>query len=91
MSHTDQNTPATKADIVQLRAEMNHQYDDLKETLRDSETKLLKAFYTFAESNQTRLAAIETDSDAVKKRVGILEERVLDLERKINFPNHPQQ
>ena len=48
----DQNAPATKADVAQLRAEMNHQYDDLKETMRDSETKLLQAFYSYAESNQ---------------------------------------
>ena len=52
------NEPATKADVAEvkqdlamLRAEVRHQYDDLKETLRDGETKLLKAFYTFAESN----------------------------------------
>jgi hypothetical protein len=56
------NGPATKADVAEvkqdlamLRAEVRHQYDDLKETLRDGETKLLKAFYTFAESNQARL------------------------------------
>jgi hypothetical protein len=56
------NEPATKADVAEvkqdlamLRAEVRHQYDDLKETLRDGETKFLKAFYTFAESNQARL------------------------------------
>src|ERR1035437_6317004 len=57
--------PATKGDlqeavqgaVEQLRSEMNHHYDNLKETLRDSEPKLLKAFYSFAESNQHRLAA----------------------------------
>jgi hypothetical protein len=76
--------PATKADLQQA-------FDDLVERIADSETKLLKAFYSFAESNQTRLASIETESDAVKKRVGILEERVLDLERKVNFPNLPPQ
>jgi hypothetical protein len=47
----DLNEPATKGDLLQLRSEMQHQYDDLKETLRDSETKLLQAFYSFAESN----------------------------------------
>jgi hypothetical protein len=50
----DPNAPATKNDlqgaVQQLRSEMQHQYDDLKETLRDSETKLLQAFYSFAES-----------------------------------------
>jgi len=45
----------TKQDIAQLRSEMQHQYDDLKETLRDNETRLLQAFYTYAESNQKRV------------------------------------
>ena len=80
-----------KQEAEMLRSEVHHVHDTLLERIADSETKLLKAFYSFAESNQTRLAAIETDSEAVKKRVGILEERVLDLERKVNFPEHPQQ
>jgi hypothetical protein len=58
----DLNAPATKGDlqgaVEQLRSEMHQQYDDLKETIRDSETKLLKAFYSFAESNQQRLAQV---------------------------------
>jgi len=101
MRRTDMDNslqPATKGDVAEvkqqvemLRSEMNHIHDVLVERIADSETKLLKAFYTFAESNQTRLATIETDSEAVKKRVGILEERVLQLERKVNFPNHPTQ
>jgi hypothetical protein len=61
----DLNAPATKGDIQgavqgaveQLRSEMQHQYDDLKETIRDSETKLLQAFYSFAESNQAAACA----------------------------------
>jgi uncharacterized protein YdhG (YjbR/CyaY superfamily) len=80
-----------KQDIEMLRSEVHHVHDSLIERIADSETRLLKAFYTFAESNQTRLAVIETDSDAVKKRVGILEERVLELERKVNFPQPPPQ
>ena len=62
----DSNAPATKGDlqgavhgaVEQLRSEMHQQYDDLKETIRDSETKLLKAFYSFAESNHQRLAQV---------------------------------
>ena len=80
-----------KQDIEMLRSEVHHVHDALVERIADSETKLLKAFYTFAESNQTRLASIETESSAVKKRVGVLEDRVLELERKINFPNQPSQ
>jgi hypothetical protein len=35
--------PATKADLMQLR-------DDLKETMRDMQTQMLKALYGFAQS-----------------------------------------
>jgi hypothetical protein len=65
----DQNAPATKSDIgaldrtiehfdqkiEQLRSEVNHSYNDLAETIRDSETKLLQAFYAYAASNDKRL------------------------------------
>lgn len=57
------NEPATKADlkaldekidqkIEMLRGEVNHDYNDLKETIRDAQTEVLKAFYGFAESNR---------------------------------------
>ena len=69
MAENDPSTPATKGDIQQLhaemqqemqqlRAEMQHMYNDLVEGISDSETKLLKAFYTFAETNQQRLAQV---------------------------------
>lgn len=51
----DSNAPATKGDILQLRSEMNHQYDDLKETLRDSETRLLQAFYGYTQTTDAKL------------------------------------
>ena len=40
-----------KTDIEQLRSEMNHGYNDLVERITDAETRLLKAFYSFAETN----------------------------------------
>lgn len=45
--------PATKADLQSLK-------DELVEAMHDTETRLLKAFYDFAESNQKRLGATET-------------------------------
>jgi hypothetical protein len=56
----DRNTPATKGDledlrgelrteISMLRSEMHHSVDDLKQTLRDSQTELLKVFYNYAQ------------------------------------------
>jgi hypothetical protein len=83
--------PATKQDLAILRSEMSHQFDDLKETFRDSQTELLKAFYSFAESNQKRLAEMETESAAIKSRLATIEDRLLQVERKVNFPNPPSQ
>ena len=57
----DDKAPATKADIAMLRSEMQHLHDALIERIDDRETKLLQAFYSFAQSNQTRLATVETD------------------------------
>ena len=98
----DQNAPATKSDLAaletrleqkfdQFRAETNHQYDDLKETIRDAQTEVLKAFYSFAESNRQRVAQLEGNQGALITRIGTLEDRMLELERKINFPNQPPQ
>jgi hypothetical protein len=98
--------PATKADLQQLgesakadlqqlgeqlRSEFQHGFDDLKETMRDGQTEILRAFYSFAESNQTRLTGTERESAALKERIGILERRLTEVERRVNFPNHPTQ
>jgi hypothetical protein len=34
-----------------LRTEVPHGYNDLRETLRDSQTELLKAFYSFGQTS----------------------------------------
>ena len=80
-----------KQDITILRSEMNHQFDDLKETFRDSQTELLKAFYSFTESNRHRVGQVETSQAALITRIGVLEDRILEIERKVNFPHHPTQ
>jgi hypothetical protein len=51
----DERIKALDEKIEMLRNKVHHGYDDLKEVLRDSETKLLQAFYGFAQSNQERL------------------------------------
>jgi hypothetical protein len=94
--------PATKQDLAEvrqelrqdmaiLRSEMNHQFDDLKEAFRDTQTELLKAFYSFTESNRQRVTQLEGNQAALITRIGVLEDRMLELERKVNFPHHPTQ
>ena len=98
----DQNAPATKADITelrsevkqdigelrsemkedigQLRSEVNHGYNDLVERMADSETRLLKAFYDFAQSNQQRVTLLEGNEAAIRGRLATLEDRLLQVE-----------
>ena len=74
------NNHVTKADLKALR-------DELIEAIRDVETKLLKAFYGFAESTQERISNNEGATDGLKNRLATLERRITDLEKRVNFPH----
>jgi len=82
--------PATKADIQQLRSEFQHGFDELKESMRDGQTELLRAFYSYARSNDERVAAVEQESEPVRKRLAILESRITEVERRLNLPPSSQ-
>jgi hypothetical protein len=80
------DAPATKQDIEPLRSEIRHIYNDLVERITDGETRLLKAFYGFVESNQKRLGEIEGNEAALRSRLGTLETRLLEVEKRLNIP-----
>jgi hypothetical protein len=80
------SAPATRQDVKQLRAEMNHGYRDLAERITDSETRVLKAFYAYAESNQKRTEQLEDTDVRLLRRIGTLEERLLQVEKRLNLP-----
>jgi|HubBroStandDraft_1064217.scaffolds.fasta_scaffold36197_4 hypothetical protein len=93
----DRNAPATKGDIAgleqkfdekfgQLRGEMNHNFADLAQRISDRETRLLKAFYDFAESNQKRMTEIEVSQSALRNRLATIEDRLLQIEKRLNLP-----
>lgn len=69
------NQPATKADIEGLRGQ-----------IRDSQTKLLTAFYEFAKVNQNRLSELEGTDAVLKRRIGSIEDRLLEVEKRLNMP-----
>ena len=77
---------ATKQDIEQLRSETNHQYNDLVERITDAETRLLKAFYNFGQTNSKRMTGVEDNEAAIRSRLGILEDRVMEVEKRLNMP-----
>jgi hypothetical protein len=69
-----------------LRSEMHHMHDALVERIVDSETKILQAFYTFAQANQQRFAQVEGNAHALGTRVATLETRRLEVEKRLNMP-----
>ena|ERR1700733_7527307 len=69
-----------------LRAESNHSYHDIIERISDSETRLLKAFYTYAQATNQRVTELEGNEAAIRSRLATLEDRILEVERRLNMP-----
>ena len=93
----DRNDPATKADITtvneridMLRSEFQHSFDELKETMRDAQTELLKAFYNYAQSADAKLKEGEVADFLIRGRLTAMESRQTDMERRLITPP-PQQ
>src|ERR1035438_3547064 len=95
------NTPATKADLEQLRSDLRsemkelgerlssesqHAFDDLKETFRDGQTELLKAFYSYAQSTDLKLKDAQTSDIFLRERLDVLESRIIDVEKRLKIP-----
>jgi hypothetical protein len=87
------NAPATKQDIIELKEEMaiarsenHHMYDDLRVTMRDIQTEILKAFYSFGQSNNKRIAEVEGNESALRSRVATIEDRLMEVEKRLNIP-----
>jgi hypothetical protein len=60
--------------------------DQIREAAHETETKVLEAFYAFAESNNRRLGQQELASASLTNRVSTLENRVLEIEKRLNIP-----
>ena len=78
--------PATKQDIAMLRSEMQPMYDSMVETVRDVQTELLKAFYSFGQSNNKRMTELEGNEAAIRSRLGTIEDRLMEVEKRLNIP-----
>ena len=70
----------------QLRTELNNGYNNVVERITDSETRILKAFYSFAQSNSKRMTELEGNESAIRSRIGTIEDRLMEVERRLNIP-----
>jgi uncharacterized coiled-coil protein SlyX len=79
--HDDNNLPATKQDLTELRADVDRRFDQLRdeltEAMRDMQTEVLRAFHAWARPLEIRLRALPQ----IEERLGLLEERVGAIER----------
>lgn len=75
-----------KQDIEQSRAESRHEFDDLRETFRDGQTELLRAFYSYAQSTDAKLKESEIADMLLRSRLSAVESRVTEIERRMNQP-----
>jgi hypothetical protein len=71
----DRSAPATKGDVL-----------DILEAMRDIQTELLKAFYTYAQSTDLKLKETEIADFTARQRIPAVESRVTDLEKRFNMP-----
>ncbi|MGD1072737.1 MAG: hypothetical protein ABSB15_21660 [Bryobacteraceae bacterium] len=72
--------------LEQLRSEVNHGYNDIVERIHNSQTAVLKTFYSYAEGNKKRVAEFEDDGRTVRSRLATIEDRLLEVERRLNMP-----
>jgi len=85
--------PASKADVAQLRAELSEVETRLVGHMRHIETSLLTAFHNYAQGVNVRFRKIEADLSnidaATLARLDSVEQRMLALEMRLP-PSGPQ-
>jgi hypothetical protein len=96
MENGDQ--PVTKSELRQALQDLESRFegrmdaleqrlmDRMTETVRETETKLLQAFYGYAEATNRRFVQIEASDTIMLSRFATLEGRVLELEKRLNMP-----
>ena len=58
----------------------------LLESIQDAETRTIRAFYNYAETNQKRLLLVEGTEANVLSRLITVETRLMEIERRLNMP-----
>ena len=78
--------PATKAD---LKEGLDGLRTELLQAIHDMETRILKAFYAYTETTQKHLADLDRSDGSMRDRMGTLEVRITEIEKRLNFPPTP--
>ncbi|SPF38578.1 hypothetical protein SBA4_2170003 [Candidatus Sulfopaludibacter sp. SbA4] len=79
---TNGHAPVTKQDMDEAVSGLRN---ELLAAMKASESKLLQALYGYAESNRLRLSQQEAEMASLMARLGVLEDRLLLLEKRLNL------
>ena len=60
--------------------------DKVGEMIHASETRILTAFYGYTESTNRRIRTVEMAGTTFFSRIGVVEDRVTDIEKRLNLP-----
>jgi hypothetical protein len=77
---TNNNGAVTRKDLDDA---IGSAVDRITELVRDVETHLLTEFHRYAKGVSHRLHSVEVADDDLRGRLHLIEERVLELERRI--------
>lgn len=88
------NEPVTRADLEAPGSRLDRRLDVMEQRIvsgvavliRDSETRLLQAFYGFAEATNKRFNQIDWNMGIFLSRLGTVENRLLEVEKRLNIP-----
>jgi hypothetical protein len=91
----DRGSQATKGDLKEseerildtVRGDLLNLEERLMKAVHDTAELLAKAFYNLAEAQQLRAVQLEANQTALMARIGALEARLTELEKRLNFPD----
>jgi recombinational DNA repair ATPase RecF len=75
------------ASVAEAKVNMFQRLDEvaasLEESIRDSQTEVLRALVSAQEGNTLRLVDLERGDGALKERMAVIERRLLEIEKKL--------
>jgi hypothetical protein len=95
-AYFDQRFSQVDQRLVDLEIKLTKRMDDfavsLEESIRDSQTEILRSIEGYAESSRARMSAMEAQNPAILKRLDILETRIQEFESRYGLhPKNPPQ
>ena len=91
----NRDASATKGDLEDFKVEVNTRFEQfehrIESLLEEMQGHILTSIYRLAESSQQRLTQAESNQSAFNVRLGTLEQRLTELEKRFGVPPRQTQ